>query len=500
MVPSNRHGPEAGKGTTPSFPKERIALRAHAIWSARGGACDHELRDWLQAETELMTATVLERQLTEARERVTRLVTHRGRARRRLVAEHAVSSILAVSKTLLDAAPHLLRAICESLGWDVGAVWVVDQNTQLLRCVEVWQKDIERPAFERLTRQIAFAAGAGLPGRVCATGALSWAPDVAVEGIDPRGHLAAEEGLHGALALPIRNGGEVLGALEFFSREVRRPNERLTAMMSSIASQISQYIECRAAEALLFSRAIDRHIGREIQQAFLPDEAPRCPGFEISGRSLSANDVGGDCFDFIRLPAGGHERLGVVVADASGHGIGAALLTGQTRAYLRALSLAFADVGLLLTLTNQHLTGSAAADHFVTAVLVSLDTFTRTLTYASAGHVPGYVLDREGQIKAALASTDMPLGIDLVSVFSASAAVPLETGDLVLLLTDGVIEAAAPSGAPFGLARAVGFVRQHRQEAPRTILTALFEAVCAFCEHRLEDDLTAVIIKCDPAA
>jgi serine phosphatase RsbU (regulator of sigma subunit) len=109
-------------------------------------------------------------------------------------------------------------------------------------------------------------------------------------------------------------------------------------MMASIRSQVSQFIERRSAEARLREQAHDRRVGREIQRGLLPRHTLQPPGFAIAGRSLAANDVGGDCFDFIPLP-GGPDRLGVLVADASGHGIGAALLTGQTRAYLRALAL-----------------------------------------------------------------------------------------------------------------------------------------------------------------
>jgi serine phosphatase RsbU (regulator of sigma subunit) len=501
MVQSTRSAPEAGQEPATSVPKEQIALRAYGKWSARSRSCEHALQDWLEAEADLGALRGLIRRLAKARERIAHLVVRRGRAARRLVAEHAVSSILAVSESLIAAAPKLIRAICESLGWDVGAVWLVDSTARVLRCVEVWHATgVEMPTFERLTRQMTFALGDGLPGRVWATGSLLWVPDVAVEPLCPRGPVAAEAGLHGAIGFPIRSGAEVFGALEFFSREVRRPDERLTGMMTSIGSQISQFVECRAAEGRLLARAHDRRIGREIQQGLLPGAPPHFPGFEIAGRALAANDVGGDCFDFIHLTAAGPERLCVAVADASGHGIGAALLTGQTRAYLRALSLAYADIGLLLTLTNQRLTADAASDHFVTAILVSLDSSTRSLAYASAGHVPGYVLDARGQTKAVLPSTDLPLGIDLATVFSASPAIPLEPGDLVVLLTDGIVEAASPSGARFGLERAVGLVRQHRQEAPGEMLTALFDAVCGFCDNRLQDDLTAVIIKCEGAA
>ena len=262
------------------------------------------------------------------------------RAARRLVAEHAVSSTLAVSESLIAAAPKLIRAICESLGWDVGAVWLVDPNAGVLRCVEVWHAtDVEMPTFERLTRQMTFARGDGLPGRVWATGSLALGPRRGRRSPSAReGRSRPRRGCTGPSAFPIRSGAEVLGVLEFFSREVRRPDERLTGMMTSIASQIGQFIECRAAEGRLLARAHDRRIGREIQQGLLPKAPPHFPGFEIGGRSLAANDVGGDCFDFIHLTAAGRDRLCVAVADASGHGIGAALLTGQTRAYLRGCS------------------------------------------------------------------------------------------------------------------------------------------------------------------
>jgi sigma-B regulation protein RsbU (phosphoserine phosphatase) len=187
------------------------------------------------------------------------------------------------------------------------------------------------------------------------------------------------------------------------------------------------------------------------------------------------------------------------VADACGHGIGAALLAAQTRAYVRALALTCAEVGTLLTLSNQRLASDLVTGHFVTLFLLRLDPRTRSLVYANAGHWPGYVLDRRGRTKAVLASTGCPLGIDPGRGFPTGPATTLEPGGLVLLLTDGVVEAASPEGEQFGLERTLGIVRAHQREAPEAILDALFQAVGDFSGHRLQDDRTAVILKAEGA-
>jgi serine phosphatase RsbU (regulator of sigma subunit) len=162
---------------------------------------------------------------------------------------------------------------------------------------------------------------------------------------------------------------------------------------------------------------------------------------------------------------------------------------------LRALALTCADVGALLALSNQRLASDIVADHFVTLFLLRLDPRTHSLLYANAGHWPGYVLDRQGRTKAVLASTGCPLGIDPAGEFPTGPATTLEPGELALLLTDGIVEAALPEGERLGLGRTLAIVRGHRQEAPDAILDALFRAVGDFSGQQLRDDITAVIIK-----
>jgi GAF domain-containing protein len=123
----------------------------------------------------------------------------RRQAERRLAAEHPVSRVLAVSSTLSEAAPAILRAVCESLGWDVGVVWGADRGAGVLRCAELWHRpEVAVAAFEEDTRRRTFAPGVGVPGRVWADEQLVWAPDVSADVNYPRRQAASQCGLHGA--------------------------------------------------------------------------------------------------------------------------------------------------------------------------------------------------------------------------------------------------------------------------------------------------------------
>lgn len=485
--------------TIPALMMEEINRRANELWIKRQPG-DRQLQDWLEAEFEIALNAAMNGQFFEARERIAKLFAERQEAERRLVVEHAVSSILTVSGTVTDAVPKLVKAIGECFDWDVGAAWILDRDANLLRCLGFWHhSQVEVPAFERDTRLRTFVRGDGIPGRVWASESFVWILDMSCDPNLPRASIAAEEDLHGAIAFPVHNGVEFLGVLAFFSREIHEPDQRLIETMASIGSQISQFIERRSAERRLLIEQHERRVGREIQQSLLPKTMPCLSGFEISGKSLAPNVVGGDCFYFIPLPTSGRNCLGVLVADASGHDIGAALLTVQTCAYLRGLALTNSDVGQLLTLTNQCLSTDPMSSHFVTAFLMSLDPCTRSLNYTGAGHLPAYVLGPQGQTRAILLSTGIPLGIDPTVTFCTSS-VSLKPGDLVLLNTDGITEAASADHELFGIDRTLSVVRQHQQRTPDEILTALFAAANEYSNDNCLDDMTAVIIKVKDSA
>ena len=176
-------------------------------------------------------------------------IEDRKRAEERLRVQHTVAQILAEAATIEEAAPRILRAMGECLGWDVGALWRVDREAEALRCVELWHKaSIEVPEFERVSREFTFVPGLGLPGRVWSSLEPEYVPDVVPDQNFPRAPIAEREGLHAAFGFPILLGGEVLGVIEFFSREIRQPDQELLNMLATIGSQIGQFIERKRAE------------------------------------------------------------------------------------------------------------------------------------------------------------------------------------------------------------------------------------------------------------
>lgn len=415
-------------------------------------------------------------------------------AERHLVAEHAVAHILNQSAEILHAASQILEAICESLDWDVGALWIVDRQAQVLRCVDVWHvPTVEVPIFEQVCRQNTFSRGIGLPGRIWASESHAWIPDVTCDANFPRANIAAQEGLHAACGFPIQNGVDFLGVMEFFSRDIRQPDQELLDMMLSIGRDISQFLERRRAEQTVRDRELEFALARQIQQGLLPKAMPVMPGFAFGGASRFAQETGGDYYDFFPLLDGG---LCIAIGDASGHGISAALVMEETRASLRALALTGADAGAIVALTNRCLVTDLPMGQFVTLFLARLDPGTRSLVYCNAGHPSGYVLDQHGEVRLVLQSTDIPLGLDSTAEFPAAPATTLLPGDLVLLFTDGVTETFSPGDSLFGIGRMLDVVRAHRRKSPTEIVQALFSAVADFSgNHAQLDDITAVIIK-----
>ena len=175
--------------------------------------------------------------------------------------EYITALELAQSATIGEAARRVLQSICESLGWDYGALWNVDASRNVLRCVDTWHlPNSDATEFEATSRGRTFVRGVGLPGRVWETGEPAWIRDVVADGNFPRAAIAAQEGLHAAIGLPIRIRGRVVGVMEFFSREIRQPDAELLRMLAEAGAQIGQFMEHkRAVEELdrFFTLSLD---------------------------------------------------------------------------------------------------------------------------------------------------------------------------------------------------------------------------------------------------
>jgi PAS domain S-box-containing protein len=179
-------------------------------------------------------------------------VTETKRDEDLLRAQYFVTKVLAEAPSLHQAAPQILKSICETLEWAVGTVWKLDKKEGTLRCVETWRMPSANvSAFSEVTRSSTFDRGIGLPGRVWKEVDALWIEDLAGDPNFPRAPMASKEGLRSAFGFPILLADEVLGVLEFFSPEIRQPDTKLLKLLSAIGSQIGQFIERTEAEAAL---------------------------------------------------------------------------------------------------------------------------------------------------------------------------------------------------------------------------------------------------------
>ncbi|UCF67047.1 MAG: PAS domain S-box protein [Acidobacteriota bacterium] len=265
-----------------------------------------------------------------------------------------------------------------------------------------------------------------------------------------------------------------------------------------VLSAIRDITERKRAEQALREKRAELLAAQRIHERLLPQTPPSLPGFDIYGATLAAEFAGGDYFDYFPML---DQAFVTAVGDVTGHGFGSALLMAHTRSELRSWVRARRDVNEVLERLNDDLVIETEEHIFVTLLLVCLHPNSRRLCYSSAGHPPGLILDSSGRLKHKLCSTGLPLGILAEERYAKGGPIDLEPGDLVLLMTDGVLEAESADQEMFGYERVLAVVRDNRHEPAREILDRLFSAVRTFNGNgKLSDDVSAVLIKCDPLA
>jgi PAS domain S-box-containing protein len=163
-------------------------------------------------------------------------------------AEHAVARILAETERPVEVYEVALEAIGRPLGWSLGAVWEVNAEDGTLLCVRTWHAGERAEEFDALSGALALSPGEGLPGRVMARGEPVWMVDAPEDANFPRAAAARRAGLHAGFGFPLRSPRGVVGVMEFFSAELREPDERLLATMGALGSQVGQFVARRRAE------------------------------------------------------------------------------------------------------------------------------------------------------------------------------------------------------------------------------------------------------------
>jgi len=253
----------------------------------------------------------------------------------------------------------------------------------------------------------------------------------------------------------------------------------------SVARDITDFLERERHETRM-------QVAREIQQRLYHDSID-VPGFDIAGVSHSAEETNGDYFDFLSTPDG---RIWLILGDVCSHGVGSALIMAQIRAYIRALALEGHEPGVVLQRLNAELVDDLDPYHYVTLVLVRIDPEGRSLEYINAGHPSAYLLGSSGAVRLEMESQRVPLGFLPDQDFPRSESIPLEKGDTVLLLSDGLLEAGDETEEMYGPDRAMEAVRSRLDDEAKEIVSHLCRSVREFSgDIPQEDDITVVVVR-----
>ena len=216
---------------------------------------------------------------------IVRDIAARKRSERRISTHHAVTRVLASAGSLVEASPKLLEAISNGLHWDIGEIWHVDNEANVLRWDGMWhQPDFDPGAFAEESEKLALAIADGLPGRIWATGRAEWLSDLNAGPGLSRDSITARLGLQSAVAFPLLSDGAVIGVMAFFSRHPCKPETDVLEMLEVLGRQIGDFITRRRAEARLqqSERRFAEFMAHLPGVAFIKD---------ASGRYLYANDT-----------------------------------------------------------------------------------------------------------------------------------------------------------------------------------------------------------------
>lgn len=380
----------------------------------------------------------------------------------------------------LDLDPLLERVVSDlalSIGSVEVSVWLRDPETEEMVLQGVRGCTVNHKGCRLKIGQ------EGMVGHAAATGATHYARDVR---LDPY-YIACEPETLSSVSIPLKAQGEVIGVLSIDHNQADGFSDDQLQILNALGGHVAVAIE----NARLFQRERrqreqmhrEAEETRAIQQALFPKAFPWIPGLEFQTAWQPAGMVAGDWFDFMDL---GGDRWGVVVADVSGKGMPAAFLMSATRALLRSIAKLQSSPAQTLTQLNQALRDDIPGSKFVTMIYGVLDTRSRDVTLASAGHPRPLLVN--GTCSFVDVDPGLPLGLGASSY--PEQTVNLAPGSRLLLYTDGVTEAMDRNYEEYGPARLIEhFVR------PEACVQSLIQELEHFSRGSdFADDATAVLI------
>jgi len=297
------------------------------------------------------------------------------------------------------------------------------------------------------------------------------------------------------IAVPLQTTQHVIGLIYLDSpdliRAFTREDLNLLTVMANVAAIRIEH--ARLNEVEVMERAMSKELEQaaHIQMGLLPSASPKINGVDIAGRTLACRTVGGDYYDYLTFPDG---RIAVMVGDVAGKGMPASLLMSSLQARVKVLFEEGDDLARKITRLNKSTSASCPDNRFITFFMLIADPLTGEIVFTNAGHNPPLLFRGDGSVEQ-LEGGGMILGIMPMAQYTESK-VKMEPGDVLVLYSDGVTEAANPKDEEFGEEHLMEFVNGMKDRTAAAIMNAIHAEVTRFAESAPQgDDITVVVVK-----
>jgi phosphoserine phosphatase RsbU/P len=378
-------------------------------------------------------------------------ITERKRREQYQRAEYVVAQILAESATIKEAAPKILQAICESLGWDFGEFWSLNESKNIVNFIETWScKSDKFLELKNFIHQLICDSNSISGDCIWAIKESNSIVNLAKDNNFSRAEIATQSGLKVAFGFPLLSKGENLGIAIFYSRENQQSDAELIELVGTIGHQISQFIKRKQAEEELQRQNLilqwELNQAAEYVRSLLP--SPLSKIVTVEQQFIPSLQLGGDIFDYYWLD---DDRLVIYLLDVAGHGVRSALLSISILNLLRSQALYntnFYSPCNVLSELNRICQLNENGDDYLTMWYGVYDRVKRSLVYASAGHPPAILISNSA-VKE-LSTPNIPIGM-FPDIDFIQDSYEISPGSSLYIFSDGVYEILQPNGEIWGL-------------------------------------------------
>ncbi len=416
----------------------------------------------------------------------------RTASREQLGVLYEAASIAASGEELKNILDNILELLMRQFKFDLCVIRILDEdrNSLIVRS----QKGMSSEHLGESERDLSMDT---YIGEAFLTNSVNKVNDTDFLEKPHSAQIIHREGIKSFAHAPITVEGQPMGVLSAFSRSVKgifteEFVERFRSLAGQIgvawrnASQTRRLIEVRGQEREL-------QIAKNIQLGLLPTQTPKTTGISLAGICVPARQVGGDYYDYLER---GENGIDLIIADVSGHNVGAALIMAEARTFIQAQARQIDSANEIMEAINRFFYADLTrAELFITMFYLKYNSANHEMAYASAGHNPPLIWRRDSNACEWLDAEGLILGIRKEVVFEEKKGT-LNPGDLVLLYTDGIIEAENAREGFFGRDRLCALVSEYHDRPPQEIINNLLDQVRLFTGMQtFNDDVTMIVMR-----